>query len=88
MTAQRRADNVSPLSFPPRGLNRLQAAAHVGVLPPKLDEMAADGRMPQPECIDVRRMWDRLAIDEAFSALPDQEERNPWYVPEDRDWSI
>jgi len=34
--------------------------------------------MPRPRLIGVKRVWDRLELDEAFEALPRQEERNLW----------
>jgi predicted DNA-binding transcriptional regulator AlpA len=40
--------------------------------------MVKDGRMPQPKRIDGRVIWDRVYIDEAFTALPDDDEANPW----------
>lgn len=63
---------VLPLSLPPRGLAREQAAAYVGVSPTKFDEMVNDKRMPKPKRIDARVVWDRLALDAAFAALPDE----------------
>jgi excisionase family DNA binding protein len=68
--SQKRYDML-PASLPPRGLSRAEAAAYVGVGTSKFDEMVADGRMPQPKVIDGRRVWDRLVLDAAFSALPD-----------------
>jgi predicted DNA-binding transcriptional regulator AlpA len=62
--------DILPLSLPPRGLNRVQSAAYVGVSPSKFDEMVTDGRMPQPKVIDGRVVWDRHELDAAFSALP------------------
>jgi predicted DNA-binding transcriptional regulator AlpA len=64
-----RAD-VLPLSPPPRGLSREQAAAYIGISPSKFDAMVLDGRMPQPKEVDRRLVWDRLELDAAFSALP------------------
>ena len=61
-----------------RGLSRGKAADYIGVGVTKFDEMVADGRMPQPKPIDGRLIWDRWALDEAFSALPDREKDNPW----------
>jgi predicted DNA-binding transcriptional regulator AlpA len=61
---------VLPYSLPPRGLSRVEASAYVGVGVTKFDEMVADGRMPRPKRIDARLVWDRLALDVAFSALP------------------
>lgn len=55
----------------PRGLSRPEAADYVGVSVGKFDEMVKDGRMPGPKRIDSRLVWDRLRLDEAFAALPD-----------------
>jgi predicted DNA-binding transcriptional regulator AlpA len=74
-----RKRDVLPLSLPPRGLPRVEAAAYVGVSPSLFDQMVADGRMPQPKRIDTRTVWDRRQLDEAFTALPDGDDcRNPW----------
>ena len=62
---------VLPLSLPPRGLDRSEAAAYIGIGVTKFDVLVADGRMPAPKMIDARRVWDRLALDKAFAALPD-----------------
>jgi predicted DNA-binding transcriptional regulator AlpA len=61
--------SLLPLSLPPRGLSRLQAAEYVGIGGTKFDEMVADGRMPPPVKIDQRSVWDRAKLDEAFAAL-------------------
>ena len=37
--------------------------------------MVADGRMPKPKRIDGRVVWDRLQLDSAFAALPDEDGR-------------
>jgi hypothetical protein len=44
----------------------------------KFDEMVADGRMPTAKEIDRRKVWDRIELDEAFSALPAETPDNPW----------
>ena len=62
-----------PLSLPPRGLTRGQAAAYVGVSPTLFDQMVDDGRMPRPKRINARTVWDRRKIDGAFDALPGDE---------------
>lgn len=69
---------VLPLSCPPRGLARGAAAEYVGVSVSKFDQLVADGRMPAPKEIDRRKVWDRLELDEAFSALPCEDDSNPW----------
>lgn len=66
----RRAD-VLPISLPPRGLNRVESAAYIGVSTTKFDEMVADHRMPRAKRIDGRVVWDRKKLDAAFDQLPD-----------------
>ncbi|TCR69725.1 hypothetical protein [Bosea sp. BK604] len=68
----RRAE-VLPASLPPRGLDRLQAAAYICVSATKFDQMVEDGRMPKPKQIDARVVWDVRKLDLAFDALPEQD---------------
>jgi predicted DNA-binding transcriptional regulator AlpA len=70
--------DVLPASLPPRGLNRSEAAAYVGISTTFFDVLVSDGRMPRPKTVGARKVWDRMALDQAFSDLPDEEERNPW----------
>jgi predicted DNA-binding transcriptional regulator AlpA len=65
-----------PLSYPPRGLNREEAARYVGVGTTKFDELVVDRRMPKPRQIDGRTVWDRVELDIAFNELPHQGRRN------------
>ncbi len=70
-----------PGSLPPRGLQREIAAAYVGISPTKFDQGVDQGWMPKPKRVGTRKIWDRLALDSAFSALPDDgeaEEANDW----------
>jgi predicted DNA-binding transcriptional regulator AlpA len=60
------------LSYAPRGLSRDEAARYIGVGTTKFDEMVADKRMPKPKKIDGRVVWDRIALDAAFSDLPSE----------------
>lgn len=62
----------------PRGLQREVAARYVGISATKFDELVAAGRMPQPRRIDGRKVWDRLELDDAFEALPHEDDVNPW----------
>ena len=71
MTEARRK-SVLPLSLPPRGLSRVEAAEYIGVSATKFDQMVADRRMPKPKRIDGRVVWDRLQLDTAFAALPNE----------------
>ncbi len=73
-----RPADILPLSCPPCGLSRVQSAVFVGVGTTKFDEMVADGRMPKPKRVDGRNIWDRLGLQEAFVALPSDEDANPW----------
>lgn len=75
-----RRDDILPLSLPPRGLSRVQAAAYIGISPTLFDAMVDDGRMPKPKKINARSVWDRAQLDECFAALPDDNPNNlnPW----------
>jgi predicted DNA-binding transcriptional regulator AlpA len=75
MTCRSKRPDVLPAGLPPRGLNRVEAAAYVGVSPSKFDELVKDGRMPGPKRIDARVVWDRHRLDNAFEALPDDHDR-------------
>jgi predicted DNA-binding transcriptional regulator AlpA len=74
--------DVLPISLPPRGLSRVEAAAYIGVSPSTFDQLVKDGRMPPAKRINSRTVWDRKQLDAAFDALPDggrQEDRDdPW----------
>ncbi len=56
----------------------MQSAVFIGVGTTKFDEMVKDGRMPAPKRIDDRNVWGRQALEEAFVALPSDEDANPW----------
>lgn len=67
-----------PASLPPRGLRREEAAAYVGLSPSKFDDWVKRRIMPSPKRQDSCVIWDRLALDAAFTALPDEDAGNPW----------
>ncbi|MBI5128947.1 MAG: hypothetical protein HZA66_05865 [Rhodopseudomonas palustris] len=71
------APKPDPISYPPRGLSREEAARYIGVGCTKFDEMVADGRMPRPKRVDGRVIWDRLRLDAAFSDLDEDKRINP-----------
>lgn len=60
-----------------RGLNRVAAAAYVGVSPFLFDQMIEDGRMPRPKRINSRTVWDVRKLDLAFDALPGDQDADP-----------
>ena len=70
--------DILPNSLPPRGLSRIQAAAFIGVSPSLFDQMVDDGRMPKPKRINARAVWDRKQLEDAFAAIPDKSDKNPW----------
>lgn len=67
-----------PTRFLARGFGRQIAANYIGVGASKFDQLVVDGRMPPARRIDGRKVWDRHELDDAFSALPHEEETNPW----------
>jgi len=67
---------VLPHSLPPRGLSREQAAAYVGVSPTFFDHLVAERLMPRPKRIGRRCLWDRIQLDAAFAALPNDGEED------------
>lgn len=66
---------VSPLppGIMPFGLSRVEAAWLVGVSTTMFDAMVKDGRMPKPKRIGARTIWDRGAVERAFSAIAEDE---------------
>ncbi|MCV9961203.1 helix-turn-helix domain-containing protein [Pararhizobium sp. BT-229] len=62
-----------PYGYPPRGLTAIDAARYLGIGLHLFSEMVKDGRLPRPKCLNSRVVYDRVALDVAFSALPEQE---------------
>lgn len=62
-----------PESLAPRGLDRHQAAAYLGVSVTKFDEMRTDGRVSPPKRVDGRIVFDLRRLDKDFENLPDAE---------------
>jgi predicted DNA-binding transcriptional regulator AlpA len=65
-----RSRAVLPAGLAPRGLSRVEAAAYVGICPTTFDRLVAERAMPSAKRIGRRLVWDRLALDAAFAALP------------------
>ena len=74
MTMKHGPQNILPLSLPPRGLSREQGAAYIGISPSLFDMLIKDGRMPGPNRINSRVVWDRLKLDAAFEALAETDD--------------
>jgi predicted DNA-binding transcriptional regulator AlpA len=66
----RKSPSIIPAGSWPRGLNRAEAAAYIGVSPSKFDEMVKDERMPRARKIDARKVWDVRELDSFFNDLP------------------
>jgi predicted DNA-binding transcriptional regulator AlpA len=62
---------VSPLppGIMPFGLSRVEAAWLIGVSTTMWDAMVRDGRMPKPKRIGARTIWDRAAVERAWSVI-------------------
>jgi predicted DNA-binding transcriptional regulator AlpA len=60
-------------AYPPRGLSRIDAARYIGVSATKFDQLVRLRQMPAPKRIGGRVIWDRLALEAAFSDLPGDE---------------
>src|SRR5262249_4526743 len=78
MTDTIRPTRMLPVSLPPRGLSRPEAAAYVGVSPSLFDAMVKHGPIHHPKGINSRILWDRVRLDESFEALPGDDSKNPW----------
>ncbi|WP_316190546.1 hypothetical protein [Bradyrhizobium sp. SZCCHNS2096] len=77
LAGKRARADVLPISLPPRGLSREQAAAYIGVSPSTFDKLVTEGAMPSPKRLRGRLVWDRKRLDACFDALDDGGE-NPW----------
>lgn len=62
------------IPYPPRGLNREEAARYVGVGTSTFDKLIEEGRMPRPLRIGKRVVWDRLKVEAAFADLDEDRE--------------
>lgn len=57
------------IAYPPRGMRREDAARYVGISPTLFDEWVKARQMPRPAKIGGVVLWDRFALDAAFTAL-------------------
>lgn len=64
---------ILPLSLPPLGINREQAAFLVGISVSLFDKAVLAGTMPRPRRIGGRLVYDVAELAEAFRRLPHQE---------------
>ena len=59
-----------PPTLAPLGLDRVEAAAFIGVGMTLFDQLVREGAMPQPRTIKGRLVWHRTELEKAFAALP------------------
>jgi predicted DNA-binding transcriptional regulator AlpA len=59
-----------PPTLAPLGLDRVEAAAFIGVSVTMFDDLVRKGAMPQPRMIGSRLVWHRAELEKAFNALP------------------
>lgn len=72
-TPANRRTEALPLSLPPFGVSRNQAAELVGVSASTFDKMVAAGRMPRPRVpSEGRVVYDVGEVADAFRRLPHQ----------------
>lgn len=66
-----RVARPDPFLYPPRGMERAEAARYLGIGTTKFDELVGRGVLPKPKRIDGAVRWDRIALDLAFGDLPE-----------------
>jgi len=68
-----RSLDALPVSLPPLGINREQAAELIGVSASTFDKLVVAGRMPRPREVSVGRLvYDVAEIAAAFRRIPHQ----------------
>ena len=63
---------LEPIALLPRGLSADEAARYVGLGRTKFEELVRAGKMPRGKTLGGRVIYDRLALDMAFSDLEDE----------------
>lgn len=62
---------ADPISYPPRGLSKVEACRYLGIGSTLFDQLIAEGKLPKPKRIASRVIWDRIALDVAFNDMPE-----------------
>jgi hypothetical protein len=62
------------MAYPPRAMRAERAAAYLDMSRSKFLELLDREILPKPKIVDSMRMWDRLALDAAFSEFQEPEE--------------
>lgn len=77
---------VLPPTLAPIGIDRVEAAAFIGIGETLFDRLVSEGIMPQPRMLRGRNVWDVDELAKAFRAIPHRSEPvdagakgvNPW----------
>lgn len=64
---------IDPYTYPPRGLD-LAAARYLGLDPDAFSNLVESGKLPHHRRLGEAAVWDRMALDIAFEAIPVGEE--------------
>jgi hypothetical protein len=67
-------DIIDSYAYPLRGLDFAAAARYVGLDPSAFLALVKDGRLLHPRRLGDAEVWDRLALDAAFDAIPAHEQ--------------
>ena len=62
------------MAYPPRAMRAERAAAYLDMSRSKFLALLDREILPKPKIVDSMRMWDRLALDAAFSEFQEPEE--------------
>lgn len=62
--------HVLPPSLPPFGVDRVQAAALLGIGETLFDQCVENGSLPQPRVIGGRNVYDVSELHDAFKRMP------------------
>jgi predicted DNA-binding transcriptional regulator AlpA len=69
-------------------LNRIEVALAIGVSPDSVDEMVAEGSLPQPRRWRKRKIWLVSEIEAALTELPqDGQTADPGAGSDNEDWN-
>jgi len=61
-----------PPNLEPRGLDRVEAAAYLGIGVTLFDRLVKDHTMPTAKRLAGRLVWDKRSLDKHFDAIPEE----------------
>jgi predicted DNA-binding transcriptional regulator AlpA len=60
-----------PYAYPPRFMDRREAARYLAVGTTTFDELVSEGVFPRPKKVRSKVVWDRIDLDEAATNILD-----------------